>query len=46
MAPGDLNLTFKRYAEAPVRLAVENDYVTRIEGESLDAELMRAYFAA
>ena len=46
MAPGDLNLTFKRYAESPVRLAIENDYVTRIEGESLDAELMRAYFAA
>lgn len=46
MAPGDLNLTFKRYAEAPVRLTIDNDYVTRIEGDSLDAELMRAYFAA
>ena len=46
MAPGDLNLTFKRYAESPVRLSIENDYVTRIDGESLDAELMREYFAA
>ena len=46
MAPGDLNLTFKRYVESPVRLKIENDYVTRIEGESLDAELMREYFAA
>ena len=46
MAPGDLNLTFKRYAESAVRLSVENDYVTRIEGNSLDAELMREYFAA
>jgi 2,5-dihydroxypyridine 5,6-dioxygenase len=46
MAPGDLNLTFKRYAESPVRLVIDDDYVTRIEGESLDAELMRAYFAA
>lgn len=46
MAPGDLNLTFKRYAESPVRLSIENDYVTRIAGEGLDAELMRAYFAA
>ena len=46
MAPGDLNLTFKRYTETAVRLSVENDYVTRIEGESLDAELMREYFAA
>jgi len=46
LAPGDANLTFKRYVEAPVRLTVEADYVTRIEGESLDAELMRDYFAA
>lgn len=46
MAPGDLNLTFKRYVESPVRLTIENDYVTRIEGDSLDAELMREYFAA
>jgi 2,5-dihydroxypyridine 5,6-dioxygenase len=46
MAPGDLNLTFKRYVESPVRLSIENDYVTRIDGESLDAELMREYFAA
>jgi 2,5-dihydroxypyridine 5,6-dioxygenase len=46
MAPGDLNLTFKRYVESPVRLVVESDYVTRIEGQSLDAELMREYFAA
>ena len=46
MAPGDLNLTFKRYIETPVALAIENDYVTRIDGESLDAELMREHFAA
>jgi 2,5-dihydroxypyridine 5,6-dioxygenase len=46
MAPGDLNLTFKRYVEAPIALSIESDYVTRIEGESLDAELMREYFAA
>jgi 2,5-dihydroxypyridine 5,6-dioxygenase len=46
LAPGDLNLTFKRYLESPVRLTVENDYVTRIEGDSLDAELMREYLAA
>ena len=46
MAPGDLNLTFKRYMENAVRLTVENDYVTRIDGDSLDAELMRESFAA
>ena len=46
VAPGDLNLTFKRYAESAVRLDIENDYVTRISGDGLDAELMREYFAA
>jgi 2,5-dihydroxypyridine 5,6-dioxygenase len=43
---GDINLTFKRYLESPVRLTLENDYVTRIEGDGTDAELMRAYLAA
>lgn len=46
MAPGDLNLTFKRYLESTVRLRIENDYVTAIEGDSLDAHLMREYFSA
>jgi len=46
LAPGDLNLTFKRYIESPVSLRIENDYVTAIGGTSLDAELMREYFAA
>jgi len=46
MAPGDLNLTFKRYLESAVHLTVDDDYVSKIEGESLDAELMRDYFAA
>jgi 2,5-dihydroxypyridine 5,6-dioxygenase len=46
LAPGDLNLTFKRYVESPVRLRIEDDHVIAIEGNSLDAELMREYFAA
>lgn len=46
MAPGDLNLTFKRYLESTVRLRIEDDYVTAIEGDSLDASLMREYFSA
>jgi 2,5-dihydroxypyridine 5,6-dioxygenase len=46
MAPGDLNLTFKRYLESPVRLTIADDYVTKIDGDSLDADLMREYFAA
>lgn len=44
--PGDANLTFKRYFEAPVVMRVEDDYVTAIEGDNLDAELMRSYFSA
>jgi len=46
LAPGDVNLTFKRYIEAPVTLVIENDYVTRIEGEGLDAALLRSYYEA
>ncbi|WBX99996.1 peptidase M29 [Ramlibacter tataouinensis] len=46
LAPGDVNLTFKRYLEQPVTLVIEADYVTRIEGTGLDAELMRSYIAA
>ena len=46
MAPGDVNLTFKRYLETPVTLLVENDYITDIEGEGIDADMMRGYFAA
>jgi 2,5-dihydroxypyridine 5,6-dioxygenase len=46
LAPGDINLTFKRYLESEVRLSIEDDYVTAIEGSGLDAQLMREYFAA
>jgi 2,5-dihydroxypyridine 5,6-dioxygenase len=43
---GDVNLTFKRYIEAPVRLTLAHDYVTRVDGEGADAEMMRSYLAA
>ena len=43
---GDVNLTFKRYLETPVRLTIDDDYVTDIGGDGVDAELMRSYFAA
>lgn len=46
LAPGDVNLTFKRYIERPVALRIEDDYVTRIEGEGVDGDLMRSYIAA
>ena len=44
MDRGDINLTFKRHLESQVRLVIENDYVVRVEGNGLDAELMRSYF--
>ena len=46
LAPGDVNLTFKRYIESDVRLTVVEDFVVDIAGDGLDAALMRSYFAA
>ena len=46
MDVGDVNLTFKRYLESRVTLHVENDFIVRIEGQGLDAELMRSYLEA
>jgi 2,5-dihydroxypyridine 5,6-dioxygenase len=43
---GDVNLTFKRYLQDPVRLRIEHDHVVAIEGDSVDADLMRGYFEA
>src|SRR5215218_8427421 len=34
LAEGDINLTFKRYLESPIRLTLEADYVTALEGDS------------
>ncbi len=46
LAPGDVNLTFKRYLERPVVCTVEDDYIVALDGEGLDVELMRSYLAA
>jgi 2,5-dihydroxypyridine 5,6-dioxygenase len=46
LAPGDVNLTFKRYIETPVHFTIENDYVTKIDGDGLDAALTRSYYDA
>jgi 2,5-dihydroxypyridine 5,6-dioxygenase len=43
---GDINLTFKRYLESSVRLTLEADYVTGIEGSGADKELLCRYLAA
>jgi 2,5-dihydroxypyridine 5,6-dioxygenase len=46
MAPGDINLTFKRYLTSPVKMTLKDDYVVELEGEGTDAAMMRAYLAA
>jgi 2,5-dihydroxypyridine 5,6-dioxygenase len=46
LAPGDVNLTFKRFVESPIRLAIEQDFIRSIDGDGVDAELLRSYFAA
>lgn len=45
MAPGDMNLTFKRYLESTITLTIENDFITNIDGTGADAALMRRYLA-
>lgn len=46
LAAGDVNLTFKRYLESPIRLTIVDDFITEIEGEGLDAALMTSYLEA
>lgn len=46
LAPGDINLTFKRYLESAVTLSIKSDYVTGIEGAGTDAALFRNYLSA
>jgi 2,5-dihydroxypyridine 5,6-dioxygenase len=46
LSPGDANLTFKRYVETPVRLVLRDDHVVAVEGEGVDARMMREYLAA
>ncbi len=45
LAAGDQNLTFKRNLEQPVKLRIENDFVRDIEGDGVDAALMREALA-
>ncbi|WP_316191809.1 MULTISPECIES: peptidase M29 [unclassified Bradyrhizobium] len=46
MAPGDINLTFKRYLSSPVTMTLRDDYVTDLAGEGADAAMMRSYLAS
>ena len=46
VAVGDMNLTFKSYLTSRIDFTVENDFVTAIKGDGLDAELLRDYMEA
>ncbi len=46
MAEGDMNLTFKSYLRGQIAFTLENDFITDIDGDGLDAELFREYLAA
>ena len=46
MNTGDMNLTFKEYIRDPITMTLENDFITDIQGEGLDAKLFREYLAA
>ncbi len=46
LAPGDLNLTFKRYVRTAIRLTVVDDFVTDISGDGFDSEQFASYMAA
>lgn len=46
LAPGDVNLTFKEYVRSEVRLAIDDDHITAIDGPGFDAELFASYLAA
>jgi 2,5-dihydroxypyridine 5,6-dioxygenase len=42
---GDIIFPFKRYLSNPIRMIVEKGIVTHIEGDHVDAELLRAFMA-
>jgi len=46
MAPGDVNLTFKRYVRDTLSLHIERDSVVAIEGHGVDADMMRDHYRA
>ena len=46
MDVGDMNLTFKTYLTSRIDLTVENDFVTAIRGDGIDALHFREYMEA
>ena len=44
LAPGDVNLAFKRYLRDRVELTIEDDTIVDIVGQGVDVDLMRGYW--
>jgi 2,5-dihydroxypyridine 5,6-dioxygenase len=43
LMPGDIIAAFRRYVQSPIKLTVKKGKVANIEGEGVDAPLMRSY---
>ena len=46
LAPGDINLTFKKYVTSPITMTVVDDYVTEITGDGYEAKQLASYMSA
>ncbi|MFZ1468728.1 MAG: peptidase M29 [Paracoccaceae bacterium] len=46
MGVGDMNLTFKTYLTSQIDFTIEDDFVTRIKGDGIDALHFREYMEA
>jgi 2,5-dihydroxypyridine 5,6-dioxygenase len=46
LAPGDLNLTFNRAVESPVRLTIVDDRIVEVSGSGVDRQLFESYLSA
>ncbi|MEO8938884.1 MAG: peptidase M29 [Burkholderiaceae bacterium] len=44
LAPGDVNLAFKTYLRDRIVLKIDSDRIVAIEGDGVDADLMRGYW--
>jgi 2,5-dihydroxypyridine 5,6-dioxygenase len=45
LSTGDIIFPFKRYLANPIRMTVEKGMVTKIDGDHVDAELLRTFMA-
>ena len=43
LQPGDIFAAFKRYVQSPIRLTIREGLIVDIQGDGMDASLMRSY---